>query len=218
VEQLDVVTSFLSVELKDKVYMRQLEGFRQSGDDYSEFMCELHRAIYGLKQSPRYCYQTITTWLLDFGFVQSAEYPCVYVFTEENTPYIFALYVDNTILNGPIGDFITRFKDAFGSRFDVQDLGPEAWQLGTTMARNRKARTITLGHRQYILDVLERFNMGECNSVSTPLAKKSMDSDNTSIARSDLPYNSLIGCLQYAVITTNPKISIAVSHLSRFFA
>jgi hypothetical protein len=167
--------------------MRQPEGFRQSGDDGSELVCELHRAIYGLKQSPRYWYQTITAWLLDFGFVQSAVDPCVYVFTQGDIPYILALYVDDTILTGPIGDFITRFKDAFGSRFDVQDLGPVAWLLGTTVVRNRKARTITLGQQQYILDVLERFNMGECNNVSTPLAKGSMDSDSTSIVLSDVP-------------------------------
>ena len=144
--------------------------------------------------------------------------PCVYVFTQGDIHYILALYVDDTILTGPIGDFITRFKDAFGSRFDVQDLGPVAWLLGTTVVRNRKARTITLGQQQYILDILERFNMGECNNVSTPLAKGSMDSDSTSIVLSDVPYNSLIGSLQYAAITTRPDISMAVSHSSRFLA
>ena len=145
VEQLDVVTSFLSAWLKDKVYMRQPEGLRQSGDDGSEFVYELHRAIYGLKQSPRYWYQTITVWLLDFGFVQSAVVPCVYFITRGNILYILALYVDDTILTGPIGDFITRSKDAFGSRFDVQDKDPVSWLLGITMVRNRKARTIIPG-------------------------------------------------------------------------
>jgi hypothetical protein len=216
VEQLDVVTAFLSAELKEKVYMRQPEGFHECGDDGNELVCELHRAIYGLKQSPRYWYQTITAWLLEFGFVQSAVDPCVYVFVQGDITYILALYVDDTILTGPIGDFITRFKLAFGSRFDVQDLGPVSWLLGTTVVRDRRARTITLGQRQYLLDILERFNMGECNSVATPLAKGGTDSDGTSVIQSDVPYNSLIGSLQYAAITTRPDISMAVSHLSRF--
>ncbi len=80
VEQLDVVTAFLSTELKEKVYMRQPEGFRECGDYGNELVCELHRAIYGLKQSPRYWYQTITAWLLDFGFFQSVVDHCVYVY------------------------------------------------------------------------------------------------------------------------------------------
>jgi hypothetical protein len=127
--------------------MRQPDGFHECGDDGNELVCELHRAIYGSKQSPRYWYQTITAWLLDLGFVQSAVDLCVYVFVQGDITYILALYVDDTILTGPIGDFITRFKLAFGSRFDVQDLGPVAWLLGTTVVRDRRARTITLGQR-----------------------------------------------------------------------
>ncbi len=100
-----------------------------------------------MKQSQRYWYQTIIAWLLDFGFVQSAVDPCVYVFVQGDITYILALYVDDTILTGPIDDYITRFKVALGSRFDVQDLGPVAWLLGTRVFRDRRARTITLGHR-----------------------------------------------------------------------
>jgi hypothetical protein len=126
----------------------------------------------------------------------------VYVFLQRDITYILALYVDDTILTGPIGDFITRFKLAFGSRFDVQDLGPVAWLLNTTVIRDHSARTITSGQRQYLLDILERFNLGECNCFTTPLAKGGTDSDGTSVIQSDVPYNSLIGNLQYAAITT----------------
>jgi hypothetical protein len=75
-----VVTTFLSAELKENVYMRQPDGFYECGDYGNELVCELYRAIYGLKQSPRYWYQTIIARLLDFGFVQSTGDPCVYVF------------------------------------------------------------------------------------------------------------------------------------------
>ncbi len=55
-EQLDVVTAFLSAELKKKLYMRQQERFWQSVDDGSESVYDLHQSIYGLNQSPRYWY------------------------------------------------------------------------------------------------------------------------------------------------------------------
>jgi hypothetical protein len=90
-------------------------------------------------------------------------------------------------------------------------VGHVAWLLGTTVVRDRRARTITLGQRQYLLDILECFNMGECNSVATPLTKGGTDSDGTSVIQSDVPYNSLIGSLQYAAITTRPDISMAIS-------
>ena len=121
-------------------------------------------------------------------------------------------------MTGPIGDFITRFKDAFSSKFDVHDLGPVSWLLGTKLVRDRRARIVSLGQRQYILDILERFNMGEYNSVGTPRVKGGMESDDTSIIQSDVPYNNLIGSLQYAAITTRPDINMTVSHLSRFLS
>ena len=161
-----MVTAFLLAELKEKVYMRKLKCFRQCGDDGSELVRELQRATYGLKQSPRYWYQTINAWLLDYGFVQSAEDPYMYVFIQEGLAYILALYVYDTILTSPIGDFITRFKDAFGSKFDVQDLGLVSWLLGTTLVRDRRARIISLEQRHYILDILERFNMGSATLLA----------------------------------------------------
>jgi hypothetical protein len=45
----------------------------------------------------------------------------MYVFVQGDLTYILAMYVDDTFLTSPIGDFITRIKDAFGSKFDVQD-------------------------------------------------------------------------------------------------
>ena len=76
-------------------------------------MCELHMAIYGLKQSPRYWYQTITALLMDYGFVQSAVDPCMYVFVQGDLTCILALNVYGTILTSPIGDIITRFKGRY---------------------------------------------------------------------------------------------------------
>ena len=54
VEQVDVVTTFLSAELKEKVYTRQPNGFREYDDDGIELVCELQRAIHGLKRSLHY--------------------------------------------------------------------------------------------------------------------------------------------------------------------
>ncbi len=55
--------------------------------------------------------------------------------------------------------------------------------------QHRRARTITLGQRQYILDVLERFNIGDCDSIGTLLAKGSTDSEGISVIQIVVPYN-----------------------------
>ena len=41
--------------------------------------------------------------------------------------------------------------------------------LGISVNRDRKARTIRLGKQQYILDMLEKFNMSDCHVVTSPM-------------------------------------------------
>ena len=48
--QMDISTAFLHEELSEEVYMRQPEGFVESGQE--NLVCHLKRSIYGLKQSP----------------------------------------------------------------------------------------------------------------------------------------------------------------------
>ena len=49
--------------------MKQPQGFQDK--DHSEFVCRLHKAIYGLKQVPRAWFTCLSTTLLDLGFMAS---------------------------------------------------------------------------------------------------------------------------------------------------
>jgi hypothetical protein len=218
-EQLDVVTAFLEADIEEEIYMRQPEGFREVNDQGDELVCKLLRALYGLKQAPRNWNKTITTWLLGYGFIQSNVDPGIYTYIRGSLCYILALYVDDGILVGPAGPFIVNFKEAFGKRFQVQFLGPVSWMIGIAVQRDRQARTIKLGQRQYILDMLDRFNMADCNAVTAPMV---VDGVTTAIGadhkplESSVPYQSLIGSLLYASVCTRPDITMAVSYLSKF--
>ena len=51
-EQMDVKTEFLYGNLKEKILMKQPEGFEEKGRE--KHVCLLQRSLYGLKQSPRH--------------------------------------------------------------------------------------------------------------------------------------------------------------------
>ena len=51
VHQLVVKSAFLNGDLKEEVYLVQLEGFINKGQN--DLSCNLKKALYGLKQAPR---------------------------------------------------------------------------------------------------------------------------------------------------------------------
>lgn len=55
IDHLDVSIAFLNGELKKKVYMLQPEEFISDRNK----VCKLQKAIYGLKQSSKACYEKI---------------------------------------------------------------------------------------------------------------------------------------------------------------
>ena len=50
VHQMDVKTDFLNGDLKENVFVSQLEGFVVKGHEHK--VCKLVKSLYGLKQAP----------------------------------------------------------------------------------------------------------------------------------------------------------------------
>nr|GEV53006.1 retrovirus-related Pol polyprotein from transposon TNT 1-94 [Tanacetum cinerariifolium] len=58
--QMDVKTTFLNGELKEELYVSQLEGFVDP--EHPTHVYRLKKALYGLKQAPRACYHLDEKW------------------------------------------------------------------------------------------------------------------------------------------------------------
>ena len=93
----------------------------------------------------------------------------------------------------------------------MKDLGPLHHFLGISVSRT--PQSMHLSQRQYILDILNRAGMTDCNPVSTPVDTKAKLSATSgdSIADPSL-YRSLAGALQYATLT-RPDIAYAVQQV-----
>lgn len=51
IRQVDVNNAFLNGVFTEDVFMHQLEGFID--DSKPDFVCKLHKSLYGLRQAPR---------------------------------------------------------------------------------------------------------------------------------------------------------------------
>ncbi|XP_047258566.1 secreted RxLR effector protein 161-like [Capsicum annuum] len=116
-----------------------------------------------------------------------------------------------------IGNNITlskEFKEEMMEVFEMTDLGEMTYFLGMEIKKTRNE--VFICQKKYIKEILKRFRMEECKSVSTPMnQKEKLKQDDGAELVDEEAYRSLTGCLMY-LTTTRPNILFPVSVLSRF--
>ena len=141
--------------------------------------------------------------------------PCIFIFFNEGCKTIIVVYVDDLTIVGIRKD-LDILLDGLKSQFQVTVKGPLNWLLGFEVIQSQTG--IKLKQQLYIDQLLERFNMNDLNSVSTPLDPKvklvkalpEEPPGNTTL------YQQKLGSLMYLVTCTRPDLAHAVSVLSQF--
>nr|GEY42329.1 hypothetical protein [Tanacetum cinerariifolium] len=77
VYQMDVKTAFLNGNLREEVYVSQLDGFVDQ--DNPNHMYKLKKALYGLKQAPRALYVMLSSFLLSQDFSKGSVDPTLFI-------------------------------------------------------------------------------------------------------------------------------------------
>ncbi|KAK1604562.1 hypothetical protein QYE76_028235 [Lolium multiflorum] len=94
--------------------------------------------------------------------------------------------------------------------FSLKDLGALHYFLGVAVTRSPTG--MFLSQRQYILDVLDRAGMTECNPCSTPVDTQSKLGTTGAPVADPSTYRSLVGALQYLSFT-RLDVSYAIQHV-----
>ena len=77
IRQVDVNNAFLNGELSEEVFMDQPEGFIIA--EKPDYVCKLHKSLYGLKQPPRAWYDKLKRCLLQWGFTNSSSHTSLFL-------------------------------------------------------------------------------------------------------------------------------------------
>lgn len=124
IHHMDVKTAFLNAKLNEKVFMEQPEGYEQYDETGEKYVCELKRAIYGLKQAGRERWTTITHYLESkLNFKKCSGEPCLLIRRTQNCFTLLALYVDDLILTATNADELLTVKRILNSLYHMKDLG-----------------------------------------------------------------------------------------------
>lgn len=219
IHQMDAVTAFLQGELSEEIYMRQPICF----SDKTEKVCRLKKSLYGLKQSSRVWNNKLNSVLTQqLGYTRSSSDPCIYFKHSELHTIVIAVYVDDILIFGSNGTMITKLKKNLSQYFKMKDMGIVSSVLGMHIVREANG-SISIDQKQYLSDVLHRFNMTDSNPVNTPMdpnqrlsKEMSPKTDEERAEMASIPYQEAIGCIMYAAQISRPDIAFAVSALSRY--
>jgi hypothetical protein len=219
--QMDVKTAFLNGDLDVDIYMEQPDGFIVKGKE--SLVCKLNRSLYGLKQASRAWYQKIDAVLRGLGFVPSEADHCIYRLYDKGLIMFIALYVDDLLVFSNSLKRLIDMKQQLSRLFEMKDLGDAHYILGIQIQRNRIARTLSISQEEYLKNVVQRFGMLESRSVNTPmdhtikLSKADCPTTPAEISdMSNIPYQSAVGVIMYAMLGTRPDIAFAITTLSQF--
>ncbi|GJU73749.1 retrovirus-related pol polyprotein from transposon TNT 1-94 [Tanacetum coccineum] len=140
--QMDVKTAFLNGELKEEVYVTQLEGFVDP--DHPTHVYRLKKDLYGLKQAPRAWYDTLLWFLLDNKFSKGAVEPTL--FTQKTGKHILLvqIYVDDIIFSSTDPKACDIFSNEMSSKFQISMMG-QIWSF-----KKQKSTAILTTEAEYI--------------------------------------------------------------------
>jgi hypothetical protein len=115
VYQMDVKSAFLNGDLEEVVYVKQPPGFEDQR--HPDHVCRLNKALYGLKQAPRAWYDTLTSHLLNNGFIRGAIDSTLFIQREKGNILLVQIYVDDIIFGSTDEKLCKRFSEIMSKEY-----------------------------------------------------------------------------------------------------
>jgi hypothetical protein len=210
----DIIQAFLFGKLDDAdIYIRPPYKYPCPPGH----VLRLKKAIYGLHQAPVKFKKEVTEWFRANGYKAANVGQTIWIKRSEKGVIIHAQYADDFLHFVSNKDLYVEFRNQFQKRFDLKS-GPADIYLGNKITSNLEQQKVHIDQSAYVEDLLDRFGMKECATVSTPItARLSTTEAGPKLDQSShAQFRNCIGSLLYLACWTRPDIAFAVSELSRF--
>ncbi|GJX33740.1 retrovirus-related pol polyprotein from transposon TNT 1-94 [Tanacetum coccineum] len=209
--QMDVNAAFLNGILKEEVYVGQPPGFVSK--HYLDHVYALDKALYGLKQAPRAWYDVLSKFLIDSGFQKGSIDTTLFIKKKGKHIMLIQIYVDDIIFGSTNPKYCTNFSELMVKHFEMSMIGEIKFFLELQV--NKFSNGIFINQSKYILDILKRFGMENCDTVPTPMveqAKLKLDLVGKPVDHTN--YRSMIRSLMY-LTSSRPNIMFATCVCAR---
>ena len=162
---MDVKNAFFHGELDREIYMNQPMGFQSQ--EYPNYVCKLHKALYRLKQALRAWYGKIAEFLTYSGYAMSYAYSSLFVKANKGKLAVVLVYVDDLIMTGDCEEEILQTRENLSICFQKKELGQLKHFLSLEIDWTQEG--IFLHQEKYSKDLLKKFGILNCKPISTPM-------------------------------------------------
>jgi hypothetical protein len=162
---MDVKSAFLNGELEEEIDVKQPPGYIKEGEEHK--VLKLHKAFYGLRQTPRAWNIKFDCTLKSLGFEKSPLEHATYKRGQGRDRLLVGIYVDDLLITGADKKEITKFKLQMKELFKMSDLGLLTYYIGIEV--HQKPGEITLCQEAYAKKILQSCAMKYCNPTQVPM-------------------------------------------------
>jgi len=214
IHQMDIKGAYLNGILKEKVYMKQPEGY----NDGSGRVCLLIKTLYGLKQAGCEWNHEFDSKMRKRRYTCLQSDPCMYVWHIGEDFAIIAVWVDDLLIFTTTIDLRDKAKTDIEREWEVTDLGEPQKIIGIEITRTPES--ITISSSQYIDSILHKEGLSGINAVATPLDLniQLVHNPEGNDGNCSNSFATLLGELQYIADVTRPDISYVVNRLASYTA
>ena len=214
IHQLDIKGAYLNGILKERVYMRQPEGY----GDGTDHICLLIKTLYGLKQAGHEWNLELDSKLTKRGYSSLDSDPCVYIWRVGKDFAIITVWVDDLLVFATTLELKNKVIEDVRKEWEITDLGEPSKIVGVEITRTEDS--IAISSSKYIETILLKENLGKLSPVTTPLDPNvpiEPNPEGNEGSRSN-SFARLLGELQYVATTSRPDITYAVNRLASYTA
>ncbi|GJV76846.1 putative ribonuclease H-like domain-containing protein [Tanacetum coccineum] len=165
VYQMDVKSAFLYGKIEVEVYVCQPLGFEDP--NFPDRVYKVEKTLYGLYQTPRSWYETLSTYLLDNGFQRGKIDKTLFIGRDKGDILLVQVYVDDIIFGSTKKSLCTEFDKMMHKKFQMSSMGKLTIFLGLQV--KQKDNGIFISQDKYVTEILKKFSFTDVKTGSTPM-------------------------------------------------
>lgn len=220
IAQVDVNSAYLHGFMDTEVFIAQPPGFIDPR--LKNLVCRLRKSLYGLKQSGRIWNDTAHAAILAMGFVRASADHCIYIRYTAHGKCILGLHVDDFLVVGRIAA-IREFIDEFSAKFPVKVMESAEFVVGLQILQH--GGEISLSQSTYVSKIVAEMAPNDEATSHQPISSDETKAIVEATVQGQVhppvnstEYKSILGSINYAMVSTRPDLAFAMSFLGRYAA